>query len=127
MSGLGRVLAVEDDAALRALYVSALRDAVDVVEASTVATALSALGKLTRRDFVLTDHFLPDGSGLMVLERAAQVGISGLLVTGAPGDLVRQAGRLGALVLAKPMPLDWLRACVVHGLARAAFCAAEGG
>jgi len=95
----GRVLVVDDDAALREFCAEALRRASFAVEAVEGAgAALEALGAATY-DLVLVDIYMPDLDGLGLLEqiRARNIHIPILVVSGAATvEQAAQAMRLGA-------------------------------
>lgn len=84
--GRVRVVFVEDLAPLRRLVVSALaHEGIDVRGAGTVAEGLEAVlsGEV---DVLVTDHFLPDGTGRQLVERARRLrpGLRTMCVSGTP-------------------------------------------
>jgi DNA-binding response OmpR family regulator len=77
-----RILLVEDDPAVRLLWADALVDAnyeVDTTE--TVAGGCEFLG-VRVYDLVVADGRLPDGTGMIVADRASERNIPALIVTG---------------------------------------------
>ncbi|MFO1269269.1 MAG: response regulator [Rubrivivax sp.] len=119
-----RVLLVEDDAALRGFVAIALEDLpVEVVECDGVAPALAALARAPA-DLVITDLMLAGGeTALALLDRLAgepQPHSAPVLVCTAAGEAEAQAAlaeRGVWRVLAKPVPMAELRACVRQALA----------
>jgi len=84
--GRVRVVFVEDLAPLRRLVVSALaHEGIEVRGAGTVAEGLEAVlsGEV---DVLVTDHFLPDGTGRQLVERARRLrpGLRTMCVSGTP-------------------------------------------
>lgn len=120
-----RVLLVEDDAALRGFVAIALEDLpVEVVECDGVAPALAALARAPA-DLVITDLVLAGGETALPLldSLACQPHLRGtapVLVCTAAGEAEAQAAlaeRGVWRVLAKPVPMAELRACVRQALA----------
>lgn len=77
---------VEDLAPLRRLVVSALAyEGIDVRGAGTLAEGLAAIvhGEV---DVLVTDHYLPDGTGRELVDRARAVrpGLKAMCVSGTP-------------------------------------------
>jgi DNA-binding NarL/FixJ family response regulator len=115
-----RVLVVEDELGVAKLFDSLLRSAgfrVHVVH--SIQAALKWAHDL-KFDAALVDVFLPDGSGLQVVEvlRDLTKPCASVVITGSPsGQLVRGAIRLGVVdFLFKPFDADTL----VFAVARAA-------
>ena len=114
----GRVLVVEDDAALAALVVRVLTaEGYEASWARTVAGALEALaGRL--HDVVLLDIRLPDGNGVEVLRRIKErdAGVEVVILTGHPDVTTAvEALKLGAFdYLSKPVDLAALARTVAQ-------------
>ena len=86
VASAGRVLIVEDDAALAAAWRRLLADAgIDVIVAGTLAQARAALAG-PPLDALITDLGLPDGSGLELIAalRDARLDLPLVVTTGAP-------------------------------------------
>lgn len=119
MKEAARLLVVEDDRGLRALYTSMLTAAggFDVEAAGSVAAARAWLA-LHRPAAVVSDHNLPDGNGLELLADLRPVdgpaATAFVLVTASPDPTVyATAWRLDADgVLWKPVDAEVLVACV---------------
>lgn len=102
-----RVVFVEDLAPLRRLVVSALAyEGIDVRGAASIAEGLAAIlaGEL---DVLVTDHYLPDGTGRELLRRARIIrpGLKAVCVSGSP-----QADPAFDRVLEKPFDVEELAA-----------------
>jgi len=102
----GRVLLVDDDAEHRATLEALLSDEFDVASACSAKQAerLLALG---RYDVVLSDHDMPDGSGVELMHHvdATHPGVIGMLVTGHdeyPEVIAAKRDRRVFRVLLKP-------------------------
>jgi two-component system response regulator PilR (NtrC family) len=77
-----RILLLEDEADVRELFHLGLRTSGYVVEiATTIAQALQRLAA-NRYDLVITDLRLPDGDGLQVADRAADLGSKTFILSG---------------------------------------------
>jgi DNA-binding response OmpR family regulator len=120
-----RVLLAEDDAEMRALVASALRqDGYEIIEVSDGGRMLvqlaSAYGAGQRResyDLLISDIRMPVCSGLQILEslRSAHWTTPAILMTAFGDDRTRKrASGLGALLFAKPFDVDDLRTAVMH-------------
>ena len=93
---------LEDDGDVRDLLVFVLLEADFAVDCSeSVAQALALLDSCSY-DFVLADGMLPDGTGMMVADKAAEQGIKTLIITGFGHGL---PGLDGYDFLLKPVPL----------------------
>ena len=110
-----RVLLAEDDAALRDLLSSTLRDeGYEVLEAASVAQAL----QLVERgpvDLVLTDLGMPNERGDDLVERLLRAAHPPLVVmmTAFPDEATRRRARdLGGTLLEKPFSLEQVRRTV---------------
>ena len=77
MTGVARILIVDDDIVDRMAVVRALQRAGQQVEVEEASGCAQALKLLTTRGFdcVFLDYFLPDGSGLDVLRDARSAGV----------------------------------------------------
>jgi DNA-binding NtrC family response regulator len=91
---LPRILVIEDDANVRPIIEHVLLTAGHAVD--TAATMRDGLDLLRQRgyDLVVADARLPDGNGLQIGDRAAEMGIRFILITGyafsfAPEELQR--------------------------------------
>jgi DNA-binding NtrC family response regulator len=119
---MGRILIVDDEASMRRLFASNLRqDQHELSEASGVEEAQRAL---TANDFdvVVTDQKLPDGEGLAVLASAHEVDPTIpviLLTAGATLELAVEGMRQGAFdFLLKPFQPEVARAAVSRACER---------
>ena len=109
-----RVVFVEDLAPLRRLVVSALAyEGIDVRGAATLAEGLAAVvaGEL---DVLVTDHYLPDGTGRELVEHARRIrpGLKAMCVSGSP-----QTDAVFDAVIEKPFDVEVL-AAEIRALAR---------
>lgn len=77
-----RILLADDDADVRAVLELILRSGGYVVD--SVATQAAALARLPsqRYDLVVADAVLGDGPGIAIADRAAQLGMAAIIVTG---------------------------------------------
>lgn len=103
-----RVLLVEDEAPIRALFREFLRSLGCAVD--DVADGGAAIERFARThyDLVITDFLMPGMTGLELARRLRSVdpGLPILMVTGSGRDIEAQAHDLGAHSLAKPVTLD---------------------
>ena len=77
-----RILLVEDDEQVQVLIEEFLTDAgYEVDTATTVAQACSLLAS-RKYNLVLTDGRLPNGTGLTIAEKAHEIGIKSIMLTG---------------------------------------------
>ncbi|WRZ90103.1 response regulator [Streptomyces sp. NBC_01007] len=111
------VLVVDDDARVarvNAAYVEKVPGFRVAGEAHSAAEALSRLEALPRPDLVLMDHYLPDGTGLAVVQEMRRRGHpTDVIMVTAARDIatVRAALRQGVLqYLVKPFSFAGLRA-----------------
>ncbi|MBV8776080.1 MAG: response regulator [Alphaproteobacteria bacterium] len=89
---MARILLVEDDAEVRVVFEHVLVD--DGHEVEAVTTFVAGDEQLTRYDYdlLVTDGRLPDGTGLMLADRAATRQIPCLIVTGYAFSLREEPG-----------------------------------
>jgi CheY-like chemotaxis protein len=121
---LPRVLLVEDDASIRRFVSLALEDdAIELMEAPTLAAAIEAL-RGEPFALVLCDLMLPDGSGLDLLRELASPGAPSpgarrvAFSAGISAPMRRQLDQAGVHeVLPKPASLADLQACLSRALA----------
>ena len=103
-----RVLLVEDEAAVRALFARTLEShGYAVTAASNVGDAAQKAAALgARLDVVLTDLVLPDGNGYALAREVAATrpGLRVLIMSGYTGDaeLLKEIGESGVAFLPKP-------------------------
>ncbi len=122
MTRTGRILVVDDDAAIRTVVGQALkRDGHRVIVVATVAEAEVHLAA-TAPDVLVTDVVLPDGNGLDLVERVVQAhpGLP-VIVLSAQNTLTTavRSTEVGAFdYLPKPFDLDVLSRTVQSALAR---------
>lgn len=116
-----RVLVVDDDASVRAALSARLEAWGAQVSAFDGLPGLRAWLREghARPDMLLTDHQLPEGSGVQVIEtlRERHGAVPALLVTGntAPGEIARLL-RSGVPVLHKPFRAEALLAAIEKAL-----------
>jgi len=135
---LPRVLLVEDDASIRRFVALALEDeAIDLVQAASLAQAASALQGAPFA-LVLCDLMLPDGSGLDLLRELGQPSAALAAPHAAARRVAFSAGVSAAMrqqlqqagvheVLDKPASLIDLLACLARALATAGAAPAAPG
>ena len=107
---MGRILLVEDEYNVRILLEHVLIDAgYEVDSTATVAEAKSLLDSV-RYDLVLADGRLPDGTGMVLAERAEAAGAKVLIITGYAFQLAdEELGRYDFLM--KPVrPAELIQA-----------------
>ena len=110
--GKERILVVEDDAALRAFTVEALKElGYSVIEAGHAAAALEIINTPTEVDLLFTDIVMPGGMNGRELADAAGLllpHMKVLFTTGYTRNAVVHHGRLdpGVHLLAKPFTFD---------------------
>lgn len=112
----GRVLVVDDDAVQRATLEGLLSEEFEVSSASSAKQAERLLA-LNRYDVVLSDHDMPDGSGVELLHQldTGYPGVIGMLVTGHdeyPEVIAAKRDRRVFRVLLKPYDPQMLVATV---------------
>ena len=121
MTGLPRVLAVDDEPAARALCFDILASA--GYEVDVAADAAEALARLDHRpyDVVLTDLRMPGGDGIELIRRAraAHGGLGCVVFTAHPSmdDAVAAMQAGAGDFVAKPLDAARLRQAVQHVLA----------
>ena len=115
------VLVVDDDAAIRRLLVRELSPSFQVVLASTLAEAMSALNERGKSlAAIVTDKDLGSGqSGLAILEAARERGLrcARVLVSGGADDELAArlvADRLADATFGKPWQPRAVTACLAH-------------
>lgn len=122
MNRTGRILVVDDDAAIRTVVGQALkRDGHSVTTAATIAEAEVQLAAAPP-DVLISDVVLPDGNGLDLVDRVvrAQPGLP-VIILSAQNTLTTavRATEVGAFdYLPKPFDLDVLSRTVQSALAR---------
>ncbi|PTS72685.1 nitrogen regulation protein NR(I), partial [Sphingomonas sp. HMWF008] len=122
MTRTGRILVVDDDAAIRTVVGQALkRDGHRVTTAATIAEAEVQLAAAPP-DVLISDVVLPDGNGLDLVDRVvrAQPGLP-VIILSAQNTLTTavRATEVGAFdYLPKPFDLDVLSRTVQSALAR---------
>jgi two-component system cell cycle response regulator CpdR len=120
---MSRVLVAEDDPEMRRLVAEALRrDWHDVIEASDggqllvrIAEEFHRRATLREIDLIVTDVRMAVCTGLELAETLAEDGwtIPCILITAFGDDETRaRAGRIGAVLIDKPLSLEELRATV---------------
>lgn len=115
MSLAGDILVVDDEVNIVGLVVDLLQD-----EGYTVRSALSgveALQAITEQKpaLILVDMYMPQMTGLMLLEHLFSQGIVGIpviLMTASPGAAEQFAGNATVDYLAKPFDIEELLVCV---------------
>jgi CheY-like chemotaxis protein len=121
LNGL-RILLVDDDPIVRALYVYVLQEAGAAVVSSGLATEALQLIDLQAPDAVVTDLKMPEHDGIWLLEelRARLPGVPVIAVSGRLHDAgLVDLRRLGFFdVLAKPIGLSVLTETVARAAGR---------
>src|ERR1700733_12110654 len=116
----GRVLLVDDEAALRDVLTRWLTRAGHVVDAASDGIEAASLLERNAYDVIVSDVTMPglDGVALLRLARARDADVPVVLVTGAPHlEGAIEAMRLGAVdYLVKPVHLDKLSRVVARAL-----------
>ena len=110
---MSKVLIVDDDPVFRRLHVYILRaDGHETAEAETLGSAI-LLCQNDQFDVVVADHFMPDGSGLELLDvlDTLEPRPRFLLISGAPGLEDPRLDRVD-LYLSKPVSSSDLQAAV---------------
>jgi len=120
------VLVVDDDPAVRGLYVAVLREAGATVISSGVATEAIALSELRPLDVVITDLRMPGHDGIWLLGqlKARMPAVPVIVVSGyiEPSSREHLLDLGFAEVLSKPLPLAELAASAAR-LAASALAA----
>jgi CheY-like chemotaxis protein len=109
--GQARILVCDDDADVRAIVVSSLRDNGYVVwEAESPARAFEILERERPVDLLIVDYAMPEMNGVAVIGRALalQNGLKALLISGH-ADILYAGGVSGIPLLAKPFKVAELR------------------
>ena len=97
-----RILLVEDDPDVRVLLEGVLLDADYEVDATDTVKGGRALLDSRFYDLLLTDGRLPDGTGIMVADRAHEIGMKVLMITGYQHEFADQQ-RPHLEILPKPL------------------------
>jgi len=118
----GRVLVVDDDAAVRIVVAEALRqEGHDVAVASTFTEGAAALERF-RPELLITDVVLPDGDGLArlpeLLDRHPGLPVIVLSAQNTLTTAIRATEQGAFDYLPKPFDIDELARAVAQGLAR---------
>jgi DNA-binding NtrC family response regulator len=120
-----RILFVEDDEQVRSLIEEFLIDAgYEVDTAGTVALGSSLL-ETRKYDLVMVNGRLPDGTGLAVAQKAHQLGVKSLMVTGYAYDFDRQRPDY-LTILQKPIRLSNFLQAIENALKDRRLGATEG-
>jgi CheY-like chemotaxis protein len=82
LRSMARILLVEDDTDVRIVIEHVLLDEGYVVDSAGSLGSGSELLDSCSYDLVLTDGRLPDGTGITLADRAAEIGIPALILTG---------------------------------------------
>ena len=101
-----RILLVEDDPGVRAVFEEILRGAGYDVDAAGTCAGGSELLRARDYDLLVTDGRLPDGTGVRLADEARLKEIATLIVTGYPFGLLERDRALDLtkyLVLRKPL------------------------
>jgi len=110
-----RILLVEDDEQVRLLIEDLLLDLDYEVEATSTVAGGRSLLDLHRYDLLISDGMLPDGTGMVVAEKAQELGVKVLIVTGYAFALPReQLARY--TVLSKPIRMSDLLQAIQQAL-----------
>ena len=116
---------VEDDDDVRLFAADGLRElGYEVLQASGGEEALATLrAQASRIELLLTDVVMPGMTGRELVERAsaAHPAIKVLYMSGYPGEVITEGGRVqeGVMLLSKPFTLQALAARVEEMLASA--------
>jgi CheY-like chemotaxis protein len=131
IGGSGRILAVEDDAALRATVVEMLEGlGYEVVEAADAASALAIIRNGESFDLLFTDVMMPGplrSTELVEYARALLPGMGVLYTSGYAENAIVHGGRLdpGVTLLSKPYRREQLATQVRQILDRRPAAAAQ--
>jgi two-component system response regulator HydG len=79
---MARILLVEDDTNVRVIFEHVLFDAGYDVDATQTVGGGEALLRRRNYDLIVADGRLPDGTGLVLADRAKEKGIPALIATG---------------------------------------------
>lgn len=113
-----RVLVVDDERYVRGLLSELLAAWGCHADLASSGSEGLRLFKQKSYDLVLTDHVMPGGSGLELVEnvrnRDADVGV--IMLTASGADLDGHGRRLGFTLLRKPLQIDRLEAAVKRAL-----------
>jgi signal transduction histidine kinase/CheY-like chemotaxis protein len=116
--GQAKILVCDDDADVRALVASSLRDnGYAVWEAENPARALEILEIERPIDLLVVDYAMPEMNGLAVINRAraCQEGLKALLISGH-AEILHEDGVSGIPLLAKPFRVAELRRRIAETL-----------
>ena len=105
---IGKVLLVDDDAAVAALAGDMLEHlGYQVIHAASAAAALNALAKEDKVDVVFSDVMMPGGmNGVELAREIRALGVPVLLTSGYAEAAQKTAAAVGVQVLAKPYRLE---------------------
>ena len=109
--GQARILVCDDDADVRAVVGSSLRDSGYAVwEAECPAHAFEILDREQPIDLLVVDYAMPEMNGLAVIDRALAChdGLKALLISGH-AEVLHAGGATGVPLLAKPFKIAELR------------------
>jgi DNA-binding response OmpR family regulator len=85
-----RILLVEDDEGVRSFIEEFLTEAGYEVDTAGTVTQSSSFLDIRKYDLAMVNGRLPDGTGLSVAEKAHQLGVKSLMVTGYAYEFDRQ-------------------------------------
>jgi CheY-like chemotaxis protein len=116
--GQARILVCDDDADVRAVVGSSLRDTgYEVWEADSPAHAFEILERERPIDLLIVDYAMPEMNGVAVIDRALAFhdGLKALLISGH-ADILYTGGVHGIPLLAKPFKVAELRRQIAETL-----------
>ncbi|MGQ0599685.1 ATP-binding response regulator, partial [Aquabacterium sp.] len=114
------IILLDDDEVLRPALTEQLRAwGAHVSQVGSLEDLDELLQRVMLVDLLLTDHRLPDGTGLQAIEmaRARHAGLGAVVITGDTGEAPMKALQAcGAPVLHKPFPAEALLKALQQGL-----------
>jgi DNA-binding response OmpR family regulator len=120
-----RILFVEDDEEVRSFIEEFLTDAGYEVDTAVTVALGSSLLDTREYDLAMVNGRLPDGTGLDVAQKAHQVGVKSLMVTGYAYEFDRQRPDY-LTILQKPIRMSNLLQAIENALKDRKRGATEG-